>query len=171
MLCANHNSLTDPILIQCVFWYRTINSLAHSVFFSTPLLKFFFTNVKCIAVDKENFGMESFHTARERLDAGEPVLIFSEGGLNSDTENELQSLKSGVVLMAHRTDSPIIPIYIVPIKKWYQRRTVLIGQPIHTREILGDRPSMAAIEELTALLHVKETELKTRFNSEYRKEK
>ncbi len=169
MLCANHNSYTDPILIQCVFWYKSVNSLATSEFFATPFLRFLFKSMKCIPVDKANFGMSSFHAVCERLEAGEPVLIFPEGGLNQDSKNELKALKSGVVLMAHRTDSPIIPMYIVPIKKWYQRRTVLIGQPIHTRQITGDRPSMGKIEEITVLLQDRETELKMRYEAEYKK--
>ncbi len=171
MLCANHNSFTDPVLMQCAFWYKKLHSLATAELFDGKLKHFFFHNIYCIPVDKQNFSMSSFHAVCDRLEGGEPVLIFPEGGLVADAEAEMRALKSGVVLMAHKTSSPIIPIYIAPLERWYHRRTLVVGQPIDVRALCGDRPGMVAMENVTALLRRREIALRELYENQYRRSK
>ncbi len=170
MICANHSRMDDPILIQCVFWNKKLNSLATTDLYRTKPGNFFFSRINCIPVDKQNFSMNSFHIVCDKLNKGEAVLIFPEGGVTTGEEKELKALKSGVALMAFQTKSPIIPTYIVPPKKWYDRRVVIVGQPFNPSELFGPRPSMANVEQITNMLKERELALKKLYNDQLKKE-
>ncbi len=159
MLCANHKNFLDPIIIQCVYWYKDLAFLASTDVFDSRFKNAFFSRTNCIPVDKSNFSMDSFHAVCDVLSKGRAVIIFPEGGLNKSESDEFKAFKSGAVLMAHKTESPIIPIYIAPREKWYHRYVVVIGEAIYPREICGERPNMKKLNELSELIREKEEEL------------
>ena len=57
LICSNHIGFTDPLLLNCVFWYRRVYFLAMQELFNTKLRSFFFNGMKCIPVDRSNFSM------------------------------------------------------------------------------------------------------------------
>lgn len=166
MCSANHCGFLDPVVVQCVFWYRRIHSLATKDLFRNRFLQWFFAKVHCIIVDKENFSLASFHEVTRRLKQGKVVSIFPEGNVRVD-DKELAAFKSGSVLMAHNAGVPIVPMYIVPAGKWYQRRIVVVGAPIDVRALCGDRPSMDQINDATAVIREKSQELKLYYEEYY----
>lgn len=120
LISANHVSFADPILIHCVFWYRRLHFLATTDLFNTKLKNWFFSQLHCIPVDKENFSVNSFHEVCDDLNAEKLVAIFPEGQVNR-TGEQLLGFKSGVVLMAYKCNKPIVPMYIIPVEKWYKQ--------------------------------------------------
>ena len=104
-----------------------------------------------------------------RLKEEKTVVIFPEGTVNRG-EEELQSYKTGVILMAHISQKPILPMYIAKINRWYNRRVVVIGEPIDVREMCGKIPSMEEIEKAGAYLREKELELMHYYQAHYQKE-
>ena len=166
MCTANHFGFLDPIIVQCVFWNRRIYSLATKDLFRNPFLEWFFTKVHCIIVDKSNFSMSSFHEVTKRLKQGKVVSIFPEGSVRVN-EREMTAFKSGSVLMAHNARAPIVPMYIVPAGKWYQRRYIVVGAPIDVRAVCGDRPSMEDINKVTEIIRQKSQDLKQYYEENY----
>lgn len=162
LITSNHISFFDPIIIACVFWKRRIHFLATKELFSSRAKDFFFTQMHCIKVDKDNFSLNSFHEVRDTLKRDKLVIIFPEGQVNHNGEKIL-GFKSGAVLMAHQSNKPIVPICIIKREKWFKRQVVLIGDPIDVRDICGNMPSMDNIVKVSELLHDKETELMQRY--------
>ena len=111
--------------------------------------------------------MDSFHDVVERLDERRVVLIFPEGGVHAKGGTEIQAFKSGVVLMAHKSHAPIIPLYVVRRKKWYHRQHIVIGQAIDVREALGVIPTVDKIAAVSDMLREKEVELRTYYETNY----
>lgn len=165
MVSANHHTMIDPIIVQMAFPFRRLNSIATKDLFDTPLKAFFFKQVHCIKIDKDNFSLASFHDVVERLDERRVVLIFPEGGVHAKGGNEIKAFKSGVVLMAHKSNAPIIPIYIVRREKWYHRQHIVMGQAIDVREQLGRIPTVDKIAAVSDMLHDKEVELRAYYES------
>ncbi len=163
LICSNHIGFTDPLFLNCVFWYRRVYFLAMQELFNTKLKRFFFNAVKCIPVDRSNFSMATFHAVTDRLKSGKAVLIFPEGQVNRK-ENEILAFKSGAVLMAAASNAPILPVYIVKREKWYHRGLAFIGDPIDFAALYGERPSMQNMREASELLHSKEEELMHYYN-------
>lgn len=169
LICSNHIGFTDPLLLNCVFWYRRVYFLAMQELFCTKLKSFFFNGMKCIPVDRSNFSMATFHTVTDRLKNDKAVLIFPEGQVN-ENQGEILAFKSGAVLMATTSNAPLLPVYIVKREKWYHRYVVLIGDPVNFTETYGARPSMQNMREASELLHAKEEELMLYYNKHIKKQ-
>lgn len=159
MVSANHCSFFDPIVIQCIFWKRRIYSLATKDLYKNKLLTWLFDHMHCIQVDKQNFSLNSFHEVTRQLKRGKVVSIFPEGQVNLDSKDML-AFKSGVILMAHTAKVPILPVYLVPTKKWYNRRIVLIGDTIDAREVCGAVPTVDDLNRVGNYVYQRQQELK-----------
>lgn len=156
ILIGNHTGYSDPIYMQYGVWYRRHHFLCAKEFFEGKA-RFFFKNFMCIPIDRENFGMDIFREITEHLKQGELVSMFPEGQI----EKELNSFKSGMILMALQSGAPIVPIYIKPRKTVWHRLVMAIGEPVDVAEVCGgSRPSFSKIESVTELLHDMEVQLK-----------
>ncbi len=162
---ANHRSFLDPIVVHMVFPFRRLNYLATKGLFSTKIKNFFFTQMHCIVVDKDNFSVSSFHDVVNRLEDGKVVVIFPEGQINQKTGNDLLAFKSGAAFMAHKSKASILPMYIIKRNKWYHRQQIVVGQPINIFEMLGEKPTMQDLNNASILLREKEEELREYFES------
>ena len=104
--------------------------------------------------------MNSLRTIVSELKAGHVVSMFPEGHISEDENKRMGSFKSGMVLMAMQGKSPIIPIYIKPKEHFYSRVVMAIGEPVDVCSILGNRPSLSAIDGVSAIIKEKEEKLK-----------
>ena len=93
------------------------------------------------------------------------MVIFPEGGLNTDKEESIHPFKCGAVLMAHKAAAPILPVYIVKREHWYQRQRIVIGEPINVAEKVGRMPTMEQLNGLTEELRAEEMRLREYFES------
>lgn len=159
MASANHCSFFDPIVIQCIFWKRRIYSLATKDLYKNKVLTWFFNHTHCIQVDKQNFSLNSFHEVTKQLKRGKVVSIFPEGQVNFDPKDML-AFKSGAILMAHKAKAPIVPVYLVPVDKWYHKRIALVGDPIDIREMCGIMPTVDDLNRVGDYVQQKQQELK-----------
>lgn len=165
IVAANHPTWLDPIIVQVAFPFRHMHSLATKDLFDTKIKRLMFEHMHCIIVDKENFSLASFRAVVECLEVGNLVVIFPEGGIDSEGTGDVRAYKSGAVLMAHKAGASIVPMYIIKRKKWYHRQRAVVGMPVDVAQLLGKMPTMQAVTEITELLREKEIELKEYFES------
>ncbi len=171
LVLANHRTLIDPILVQTAFPFRRMNSIATKDLFSSPAKEKFFTLMNCIKIDKDNFSTSSFHEIVERLGENKLVVIFPEGEVHVESGHEILAFKSGVVLMAHRSGAPVIPLYVAEKRKWYHRQHMVMGQAVDIREMLGRIPTVDAIASASNTLREKEMELRAYYESHCQKKR
>jgi 1-acyl-sn-glycerol-3-phosphate acyltransferase len=164
LVSANHIGFLDPVISHVAFPWRRLNYLATKDLFCSKLKKVFFGKlIHCIMVDKENFSFSAFHEIIERLDEGKLIMIFPEGKINRDHSDTVLKFKSGVVLMAHKSGAPILPIYIVKREKWYHRQRIVIGEPYNVREELGKMPTIDQLAQASETVRQKEFQLREYF--------
>lgn len=171
LVLANHRTIIDPILVQTAFPFRRMNSIATKDLFSSPAKEKFFTLMNCIKIDKDNFSTSSFHEIVERLGENKLVVIFPEGEVHVESGHEILAFKSGVVLMAHRSGAPVIPLYVAEKKKWYHRQHMVMGQAIDVRSMLGRIPTVDAIASVSTALRDKELELRAYYENNCQKQR
>ena len=80
-----------------------------------------------IFVDRGKADIGAIKSAMKCLKSGEKILIFPEGTRVS--EEESAAAKGGVSMLAVRTESPIIPIYLDTNKKLFHKTHVIFGEP------------------------------------------
>ena len=172
VLVSNHVTFHDPVLLHCFMWYRRLRFLAGEDLYRTPKLNFFFSHILCIKVERNNFNFSSFKEVVKELKAGHVVGVFPEGHIERESETPV-SFKSGAVMMALMADAPIVPVYIVDRKKWYERVKLVVGEPMRLQNENGGMPSLKDLDALSEQLRERELQLKeiyeTRRNKKCRK--
>jgi 1-acyl-sn-glycerol-3-phosphate acyltransferase len=166
VFAVNHTSFLDPVIVHCILWYRRLNFLATKELFSSKAKERFFKLVHCIPIDKDNFNIAAVHSVRDRLKEEKAIVIFPEGTVNRE-EGTIENYKSGAVFMAHMAKKPLVPIYVVKGKKWYNRTVAVIGEPIDTTVLCGKMPKMTDLDNASKYLHQKEEELREIYNQRY----
>lgn len=156
LIVSNHIGLTDPVGLQFAVWYRRQHFITRTDIYNHA--KWLFGQFHCIPIDTEEFGMEAFRTITEHLKSGKIVTMFPEGHVN-DGSGEMQTFKSGMVLIAARAQVPIVPVYVLPKKHFYSRMVFAFGEPVDVCAICGKRPGLEQIEEMTELIREKTLEL------------
>lgn len=160
IVVSNHIGFLDPVYLQFAIWYRRHHFICLKDFFegrAAPLFRFFL----CIPIDREDVGIDTMRRISSELLAGEIVSMFPEGHISEDENKKMASFKSGMVLMAMMGKSPIVPVYIKPKKHFYSRLVMAIGEPVDVGGLLGDRPSMKAIDDVAKAVKEKEEKLKS----------
>ena len=165
MISSNHHTIIDPIIIMITYPFRRLCFLATKDLYRTKIMSFLLNAWRCIQVDKENFSLASFHQVVDRLNSGGVVVIFPEGQVTASGASSILTFKSGVILMAHKSGAPVIPMYIPHREKWYHRQQVIIGAPVDIREMVGAVPNMDDITRASEYLRNKEVELKSYYDN------
>jgi len=107
LVCANHQSYFDPVIVGLAV-DRRLNYLARDTLFRNPLFKWLIDFLDAIPIDRDGGGLAGLKETLRRLKQDEFVLIFPEGTRTRD--GELQSLKPGFCAVARRGKQPLIPV-------------------------------------------------------------
>lgn len=151
ILAANHSAFSDTFVLGTAVWYRRMFFLAAEVVMKGALRKRLLRGVGAIEIDRNIADIDAIRKAVGVLKEGHLLAIYPQGGITEG--DQIQSLKSGVVLIALQAGVPIIPMHIVPPKHWYSRREVVFGTPLDPKKLIEKKfPSTADIERVTAML-------------------
>lgn len=164
LIAANHTGFSDAVTLGSGFWHRRVFFLASeevmSGGFRTVLLKL----MGCIKVDRNISDIEAIRNSVNVIKNGHTLAIFPQGHI--ERKQEISSIKSGAVLIALQSGAPIIPVYSRKPKKWFCRRTLVIGEPFYCFEYCKKKfPSVADIEKLSAILLEKINECRIVFDN------
>ncbi len=154
LVCSNHQSFFDPVLVGLGF-NRRLNYLARKTLFRFFAFRWLIEFLDAIPIDREGGGLAGLKETLKRLKRGEIVLIFPEG---TRTQNgEVRPLKPGFVALARRSKIPLLPVGLDgayeawPRTARFPRRSrihVCIGQPMEPELVksLTDEQLVAELE-------------------------
>ncbi|MEQ1733228.1 MAG: lysophospholipid acyltransferase family protein [Bacteroidia bacterium] len=108
VLVANHASYLDIIVSYVVFKFYFV-FVGKSEIRSAPLFNVFFKRMN-ILVDRGNAssGATAYMACSERLQRGESVFLFPEGGIKAN--GDMRSFKNGAFQLAIDNQVPIVPV-------------------------------------------------------------
>ncbi len=111
IVCSNHKSVFDPILLALPF-PRQIRYMAKEELFRDHgrAAGWFLRVLGAFPVRRNSGDVASIRTAEHILDRGGVVGIFPQGGCVN--ENFLSRMKAGAALLAVRTKTPILPVSV-----------------------------------------------------------
>lgn len=147
ILAANHNTFSDTFLVGVAVWYRRMFFLAAEVVMRSKLRNWLLRGVGAIRIDRNIADIDAIRKSVELLKEGHLLAIFPQGGITES--DDIQTLKSGVVLIALQAGVPIVPMYIRPAKHWYSRREMVIGEALDPQTLIQKKfPSTADIDRI-----------------------
>ena len=152
ILAANHTTFSDPFVVGSCFWFRKMNFFAADVVMATKTRENLLKAAGAIKVNRSITDIEAVRSAVQVLKKGRLLLIFPEGAVQA--VGQVHDIKSGAALMAIQAGVPIVPLYICHTQRWYQRRRVIVGDPIDPKDFCTRKfPSTADIANMTDALY------------------
>ena len=154
LVCSNHQSFLDPVVIGNSS-SRPINYLARKSLFQFGPLGWLLDFINTIPVEREGFGVGGIRETLRRLKRGEMVLLFPEGTRCSD--GHIQPFKQGFSAIARRSRVALVPVGVDgaydawPRSEWlpqFHQVRVVVGEPL-SPELVHSLDDEQLLEELS----------------------
>lgn len=146
MLCANHRSLWDAVLIAASV-KRPLAFIGKEELFDIKPLGFFLKRLHCYPVKRDGGDIAVVKTAIRLLREGEAMMIFPEG--ERIRKGKKPNPKAGALRIAMMTGVPLIPIGIKGNFKWFHKMEVCAGEPIDTAMYKGNKYTEEEYKNMT----------------------
>lgn len=149
ILAANHTGFSDPMVLETAFWYRRVHYVVGETAMEGKLRSALMRAAGCIRIDRKSTDLKAIKQCVQVLKEGFLLEMFPQGGI-ADEEDRF---KSGILLIAVQADVPVLPVFIVRRKRWWQRYRLVIGDPFFWQEHCEKkRPGIKDMEGLTEIL-------------------
>lgn len=160
ILMSNHTSLLDFVLYLVIFFFRNIHFLMAEVLFNKgKLFSWFLHKIGGIFVDRNAYDFSFVDESLRVLDKNCPVGVFPQGRLPVD--GKPFPYKPGIVLIALKTNAPIIPVYTDGNYGLFKRAHVMIGDEIYINDYVNSEDvSDEELKRLAKILEEKNYALK-----------
>lgn len=127
LLCANHSSAWDPILLILALKDEyPLRIMAKKQLFQIPVVGGFLKMMGVFPVDRGNSDISAIRTAIQSLKDGYSLLVFPEG--TRVKEPGQVRPKGGVVMIGVRSGVKLLPVFIGTEKKLFHKVPIRIGE-------------------------------------------
>ncbi len=136
LVCANHTSFADPIVMAAVL-KKPIKYMGKAELFKIPVLSSLIKAFGAFPVKRGGADPTALRTAEKLLKEGEFVGVFPQGTRCPGVALEQTSAKNGVGIIAYRSKCRVIPMYIKTKKNkvgLFRKTHIIIGRPIENDE-------------------------------------
>lgn len=127
VICANHANNLDPLLVSIVF-PRQISWMAKKELFKNKVLGNILKKLGVFAVDRDSTDISAVKNSLRILKDGGVLGIFPEGTRVKGFD--INNAKAGIGLLAAKSKSVVLPIYIDSNYKLFKQVKLIIGKPI-----------------------------------------
>ena len=135
IVCSNHVSNMDPILIN-YSQNRMVLFMAKKELFKNKLGAKIIESFGAFPVDRGNDGGKAIDSAKKLLDEDNCIGVFIEG--TRSKTGELGRGHGGAILIAHQTNTPLVPCCITPrtgFLKPFRKNKITYGEPVTCEEL------------------------------------
>lgn len=128
VMCCNHSAFTDPIWVV-VFANLPVlpRIMAKKELLEIPVFGKLLRKLGAFPVDRDGADIAAIKTSIKTLREGNKLLIFPEG--TRIRKGKQSESHSGAILIATRTQTPVMPIYLTAKKKLFRRIDLVFGEP------------------------------------------
>ena len=175
VVCANHISAADPVMICFAFKKHQIRYMAKKELFKIPLIRGFFRNLGAFPVDRGGNDVGAIKTAIKEVTDGKCVGIFPQGHRYPGEDPRSTKTKNGAALICTKAHADIIPVYIWRKNKEsgvFRKTYVIIGEKISFDSLGYDPDGSGEYSRITDVIFDKVCALGESFSpEEYKREK
>lgn len=109
IVAPNHVSMVDPPLVAITV-PRTVKIMAKNELFQVPVFGGIIAHLGAFPVHRGRPDRAALRKAIEVLEEGWPLVVFPEGTRGNG--KELGPLEKGILLMANKTEAPVVPAFV-----------------------------------------------------------
>ena len=174
IVCANHTSATDPIVVCYAFRKHQVRYMAKKELFNIPILAPLIKFLGAFPVDRGGNDVGAIRKAVDMVKEGKCMGIFPQGHRYPEVDPRTTKTKNGAALIATRAEADIIPAYIVRKNnkfKLFRRTYVIIGERISFSELNYNKEADGEYLRITSLVFDKVCTLGEEFEAELKAKK
>ena len=126
LICGNHSSLLDPVLVGLTMGIRRqMHFMVKKEIMAAPVLGLIVRSTGAFSVDRDS-GISAIKNCFRLLNEKKMVMMFPEGTRNPEHRGQA---RSGAAMIALRAGVTILPVYITPGKKhFFSHINVIVGK-------------------------------------------
>ncbi len=137
IVCANHMSWLDPILLIASFDKR-IYFMAKKELFQNKFMAMFYKSIGAFPIDRHGLDREALKKAEEVLENEEVLGIFPEGTRIKKKEDiSRENFNNGIAMLASRGNANILPIRIKGNYKPFKKMQVIYTDIVDINKVEG----------------------------------
>ncbi len=174
VVCANHVSATDPVVVCYAFRKHQVRYMAKKELFSIPLLSSLIRMLGAFPVDRGGNDVGAIRRAVEMVKEGKCMGIFPQGHRYPVVDPRTTKTKNGAALIATRAEADIMPVYIMRKNnkfKLFRKTYVIIGERIPFADLHYNPEADGEYARVTAEIFDKVCTLGERFAAEQAEKK
>lgn len=127
IICGNHKSNLDPVAISAIF-ERQIFWMAKKELFENKFFGGFLTMLGAFPIDRQGNDLAAIKKSLKILKNEDVLGIFPEG--TRVKEADYTRIKSGIALIAQKTNSRVLPVYIEGDYKPFRKTRIYFREPV-----------------------------------------
>lgn len=158
ILCCNHLSNAD-IVLYYLNTSQHLKILAKKELFKNKFNGGFLKMLGAIPIDREEGDINAIKNCIKVLKQNKKLFIFPEGTRLKDEKEVLGELKSGLALIAIKTKTPIVPIWLEKKPKVFKKTVFRIGKPFELSQFYGKKLDEETLREANEIVRNKMLEL------------
>ncbi len=173
VVCANHISATDPIVISYAFKRNQLHFMAKKELFKIPVLKSLISMLGAFPIDRGGNDVGAIKKAVGIVEEGKCLGVFPQGHRYPSEDPRKTETKNGAALIATRTEADIVPVYIWckgKKQRIFKRTYVVIGEKIPFEDFKYDKENQGEYTRITDIVFDKVCSLGERFEQKLRSE-
>ena len=147
LLCANHISALDPVMLA-IFMERQPRFMGKKELFKLWIIDKFLRALGAFPVDRSMADLAAYRSTMEVLKQGHGLIIFSQG----TRMKEFSGAKGGVAMFALKSGAPIVPAGITGPYKFRRKIIIRVGEPISMEPYAGRKVKTELIDELMGIV-------------------
>ncbi len=138
ILCSNHISLFDPVILVGRVLDRKAYFMGKSELYKTKISNWACRSLLSFPVVRGTADMAAIRTSLKYIKEGYSMMIFPEGTRNTEKDGKIMELHNGVAMIALQAKCKIIPCYIDSKGgyKLFRLFSVRVGEPIDAKDYL-----------------------------------
>ena len=173
IVICNHQSVFDYAVLMFLFPGRTLRALAAEVLYEKGgLMRLLLNCFGMIRVDRDAMDFSFIERCSRILGKGGAIEIYPEARLPKAGEEQPLPFKPSAAYLALETDTPIIPVYSTGKLFCKERNRVIIGTPLHPRELVDNSLGLTRnVADLTEIMRGKIIELQQQLEASIQEEK
>lgn len=158
ILCSNHRSNWD-IVNYLLHTKEKVVILAKKELTKNKFFGFILKHLGAIFIDREGNDINAIKECMKALKAGKKLFIFPEGTRLKDESAIMGEIKSGLALIAIKTKTPIVPMWVVQKPRLFRKSQYIIGKPFELSEFYGKKLDDETLNEANNIVREKMLEL------------
>ena len=155
IVCANHASATDPVVLCYAFRKNQVRFMAKKELFKVPVVSWLVGLMGAFPVDRGGNDVGAIKKSVSMVREGKCMVIFPQGHRYPEVDPRTTETKNGAALITVRAEADVVPAYIVRKDnkhKLFRKTWVVIGEPIPFSEFAYDTEASGEYARITDMI-------------------